>query len=692
MTLDTAPRTLDTAPRTLSTPPGPRMRFGNGEIHLDATTGAPRQFSHPQNPQRRYLLDESLPWHSSDHQWGSGHVITSTGASRWSAPATLDIESDDQQWSSTATHHLDVGIDLTISRVGSGSLTERYVFTNRTAEPIELTSVGIQTPYADLYENAAEALDRSVHAHIFTGGSWAWALAEPMSGVGPSLGLIVRTGELWGYSVESRNRNTSSNARGHLVLHVTDAARNPSAFGGQPAIRLAPEESYELAWDLAWYADVGSFTTATRAPARFSTLSAAVGTPIRIRSELPVSSPDPRLTIDRDGLDTVVSCGEVGSYSIDLGGQARTEIAFHQPLRETVEARAAYILQHQRPTERAGILANAFVPVDTQNRLTQPANGWSDWSDGSERIGMAVVLQLARNRGWLGRDADDALTAWAEFARRNLVDAEGTPHRGSHDMTGPRLYDSSWLTEFFVARAEHTRDLEDLDLAYRIVCRAFELGASGFLAIGFSENCTALADALDAAGLKDRAGEVRERLIGSARYFLAQGHHLPAHEVAYEQSIVAPLINLFIDAFALTGGAEFHDAIVERLPWLLAFGGPQPHARLNGVAIRHWDGYWFGTRRQWGDIFPHYWSALTSTVLLRLPESIRTARTDALAIAVLRANMSNYNGDGSATCAFVFPTAIDGAPAHAADPLANDQDWHLAMWMKFADQPGVPTA
>ncbi|AZQ39116.1 hypothetical protein EJ357_41500 [Streptomyces cyaneochromogenes] len=40
----------------------------------------------------------------------------------------------------------------------------------------------------------------------------------------------------------------------------------------------------------------------------------------------------------------------------------------------------------------------------------------------------------------------------------------------------------------------------------------------------------------------------------------------------------------------------------------------RPAARC--IAIRHWDGYWFGTDRPWGDVFPHYWGALTATTLL----------------------------------------------------------------------------
>ena len=35
---------------------------------------------------------------------------------------------------------------------------------------------------------------------------------------------------------------------------------------------------------------------------------------------------------------------------------------------------------------------------------------------------------------------------------------------------------------------------------------------------------------------------------------------------------------------------------------------------MNEIAFRHWDGYWFGKREMWGDVYPHYWSTLTAAV------------------------------------------------------------------------------
>ncbi|WP_210953489.1 hypothetical protein [Streptomyces sp. RT42] len=349
--------------------------------------------------------------------------------------------------------------------------------------------------------------------------------------------------------------------------------------------------------------------------------------------------------------------------------------------------RVAFIACHQRAVERPGLLAHAFVPVNTRTGLTGATNGWPDWSDGSERIAMPLLLQAATVRGLADpEETGSLLDGWSRFAVRHLLDETDAPRRGSQTWhLEPRLYDMPWLARFFLDRHRaHGRE-EDLERAARIIERRFDLGGATHLSIDDSPTTTAVCDALDTAGQSARAARLREQLVDSARRFARLGRQLPAHEVSYEQAIVAPLLDLLSDAYALTGEAVFHDAIEERLPWLLAFGGPQPHARLHGIAISHWDGYWFGENRLWGDVFPHYWSTLTATTLLRLPATLRTPDTDRLAETIFRANLANYHEEGSATCAFVMPSAVDGRPAHTADPLANDQDWHLVLWLRHHD-------
>jgi hypothetical protein len=148
--------------------------------------------------------------------------------------------------------------------------------------------------------------------------------------------------------------------------------------------------------------------------------------------------------------------------------------------------------------------------------------------------------------------------------------------------------------------------------------------------------------------------------------------------------MVAPLLEILCVAAQLGGDPALEAAIAERLPWLLAFGGPQPHVRLRDIAIRHWDGYWFGREQLWGDVFPHHWSALTANVLMLLPpgaarvvERDRGVPARLLAERIYAANLIDFRPDGSATAAFVMPSCVSGRPAHRADPVANDQDWAL---------------
>jgi len=145
---------------------------------------------------------------------------------------------------------------------------------------------------------------------------------------------------------------------------------------------------------------------------------------------------------------------------------------------------------------------------------------------------------------------------------------------------------------------------------------------------------------------------------------------------------VAPLVSLLSLAHRRWPDRRLLAAAEQALGWLLAFAGPQRHVRLRHVAIRHWDGYWFGLRRQWGDTFPHYWSALTAVALLELPDELRSERGDRMAEAILGANLASYDEQARGCCAFLYPSCVDGVPAHGPDPLDNDQDWALVYALR----------
>jgi len=64
----------------------------------------------------------------------------------------------------------------------------------------------------------------------------------------------------------------------------------------------------------------------------------------------------------------------------------------------------------------------------------------------------------------------------------------------------------------------------------------------------------------------------------------------------------------------------------------------------------------------------------------------QAAWLDEAAVAIRQANLVNFASDGTATCAFVYPSCVNGQPAHVADPLANDQDWALVYALRSNDR------
>jgi len=625
-----------------------RLPFGAARAVVDPADGAVLALEHPARPGAPWLLDEGgESWHSREHRWGSGLLIASTGAGRWNAPAELEIDGARIQ----ARHRL-AGLELHVTRELGETWRERYVLRNPGPEPVTVTCLGISTPWRDLYVSATDALRRAVHAHVHAGGAYSYTLAEPMDGAGPVLGLALREGELWAYSIESREPfETSSNARGHVVLHATDAARAPHAFGGQPELVIAPGGEHVIAWELAWHADRAAFLDAHPPP-----------------FDVP----------------ELVAEGEHGETYVERG-RSRIAIARHAPLGEIVRRRIASILEHQRATHRAGAAAGALLPYDTERGLTVPGAGWQDFSDGRERIGMGLLLQEALRHGHAPDGADGAAQAFRRFVTDCLLTDTHELRSDSHrSEASPRLYDIPWLV---LLLAGH-----DPDRALAALRGFYERGGERFLAIGAGIAARELAAALRAGGRDAEADEVDGLLRAHAAASIEAGEELPAHEVNYEQSMVAPLLEILCTARDLAPDpGAIDEAIAQRLPWLLAFGGPQPHGRLRDIAIRHWDGYWFGREQLWGDTFPHHWSALTANVLLLLPEPVaaeyereRGEPPAATAGRIYAANLIDFAPDGSATAAFVFPSCVSGRPAHRADPLANDQDWALYWPLLFS--------
>lgn len=492
---------------------------GAGQVEV-ADDGAVVAVLHPTRGHSMLLTEGTV--HDPAHRWGKGFVVTDRGSHRFDA-------SDFSRWRQTGIDLLyRLGdLELRVGRRFGEHWTETYEVRNTAEEPIAIGSLAVSTPYRDLYSSSRESLNGAVHAHLWTGGADSWAWAAPMDGSGPGLGLQLTEGELWAYSVESRDAGTGSNIRGHLYLHVTDHARAPHAMGGQPRIVLQPGDSYRWTWQLGWY-DTLDALHATRKPLiDAATLVAEVGESIAIQ-----------LADHATGPATVTSATPGTQYVEATDGKlrSRVNVLFHEPLREIVERRVRFVLDHQRPVELSDSRRFSFVPYDNETGLRVLSGAWRDWSDARERIGTALLLQATRERGWGDRDElDEALAGYQRFVTEYLLSDDGTVADDSLHESSPRLYNFPWFARFFLGQG-------DVATAIRIIDRYYELGGDHFLAFDLGPILRELAK------VPEVSARMRDHLARHARAFLDYGDDLPPHEVNYEQSMVAPLLELLIAA------------------------------------------------------------------------------------------------------------------------------------------------
>ena len=179
---------------------------------------------------------------------------------------------------------------------------------------------------------------------------------------------------------------------------------------------------------------------------------------------------------------------------------------------------------------------------------------------------------------------------------------------------------------------------------------------------------------------KEEYNSLRDDFIETGDIFVKNSINYPPFEVNYEQSIVSPAVSYLLDLYLATGIEKYLDEGKRQLPLLEAFAGQQPSYHLNDISIRHWDGYWFGKREMWGDVFPHYWSNCSAWAFHLYSLCTQDQSYQKRAENIVRNNMCQFFEDGRASCAYIYPRMVDGVDGEFYDPYANDQDWALVYY------------
>ncbi|KAF6803111.1 six-hairpin glycosidase [Colletotrichum sojae] len=680
-------------------------------VNINDKTGAVDEITDPKagNVMNWLSTGSNAAWIPTGSRWGMGYADlgqSSLHRGFWDSPRITKRGNAVECIYNTGP--LELRVVRRLDQEGQ-SFTETYTFKNKGPAPVELaskgvTSLSIYAPFNDHYTNTSDCVAARAHAHIWAnGGSSSWVKMNQMGGRYRNLGFVLTKGALAGYSVESRDPVTLSNTRGVFLLH--------------PAIpTLQPGESSTVEWTWFWHAGWEDFfeKSATRSEqfVHVETDSYTYVTGEAGSISLSGASIDSETKVNGQA----VLCEDAVcryDFPADRPGQTALQISTRAGYNSTIfintvpkyddliNARTRFIIENQQDHEPDTPAEGAYRVFDNQANAMVTWDNGSDRNPGRERVGMGILM--AR---WLRKNPDNArvrrsLEKYYAYVSTKLQEDDGFVRDRPIGMENSRkrLYNWPWVLQLHVVVAGLDLNLAG-PVAEKSPMERFMLTLENFYSEGGGELYAIGLLILEALQALERHGNA-EWLARAKELFVSHGENIakrgldyPMFEVNFEQSIVAPAAVMLLELWRYTGDNKWLEAGKLHLDTLVLFAGKQPDYRLHDVSIRHWDGYWFGKDRMWGDTFPHHWGALNAVALHHYAKGLGegTPGSEGLlrtADGIIRNNLAAFEPDGRASCAYIYPASVNGRKGYYKDPYANDQDWVLAHLLQLeADGDG----
>ena len=561
-------------------------------------------------------------------------------------------------------------------------LTTKVVISYNGAHPYftNAGSIAISFPLQDRYADSVTCRDYRCHAHIFCGENTSYIMALRMGGAAPHLGMVPTKGSLSAYSME-RDLKLQSNDRGCFWLH-------PSSQ------EFAPGDTMTLEWKVFPHQGREEFREKLKAVSQVILVDAEQyviypGETSKVTIE-PAFEAE-KVTVNgmllektENGVyEYLFESEKTGEYMLSISAdtvKTTCRLLVQGRPEELAAKRCAFIVGHQQYHGKIKELQGAYLPYDNEEKILvcTPEN---DFNAGRERTGMGVLIARALQQNLLKdrEKAEQSLREYRAFYLRELVNAATglVCNCSGKDNSYFRLYNYPWAVTFFLECWKLWGEKEDLKTAVRITEKFYE--QDGFRFYPIEMPIVMLCQELKKAGEQEDLKTVKDLFRCHADQLIEIGTAYPASEVNYEQSIVQPAAEVILQVYEVTGEEKYLRGAEQQIAVLELFDGQQPDYHLHETAIRHWDGYWFGKRRVFGDTFPHYWSAENGRTFKRYARLTEDKEYNIRGEHSLRGVLSMFFEDGTATCAYLYPYSVNGQKTDFADPYANDQDWGLCM-------------
>lgn len=650
------------------------------EVGINKTTGAINQINNPKDKyQMNWIFasgDPNLTWQKPEQDWGLGKydvIDKEVKNERW-----VNIAEQKTSGKKTSILYKTKYMNVRVDREPVGTdYVETYTFINTTGKKLSISGLDIYTPFNDNYPDAKIAATNRCNAHVWPGMNSSYVNAIRMNGEESHLGLIFTKGAMQSYSIANRDTHknvpqgyTSSNVRGVITLNIENFV-------------LQANGVYTVQWKLFWHKGWDDFYK--KAIANGFVKLDADSYVIKKNQKLKISvNASPSAGIKNETI--IVDGKTLGEHSEKVyydNGKKYTMLNYLviSSAENLIDKRVHFIVDNQQMNDPKDGRNGAYMLYD--NELKQiyknPAvGGKGDRDEGRERLGMGVLIAK-----WLQKNKDEkvynSLLRYVKFVREVLQTPDYKVYSNVDHTSKHRSYNYPWVAHLYLEMYNLTKKKEYLEDFYGTMRKYYQEWGYKHYVIGL--RVTDALAALQEAGMKEERETLMNDYIKTAESFVETGIFYPKHEVNYEQSIVAPGVVFLCEMYQLTKDKKYLDGAKLQLRSLEAFNGRQPDVHLNEIAIRHWDGYWFGKPKLWGDTMPHYWSVLTADAFQRYYECTGDESYKLRSRKILDNNLLNFKEDGTASCAYLYPAYINDEHGKFYDPFANDQDWALVYYL-----------
>lgn len=638
-----------------------------------------------------WLLDTSgkqYPWVTSGYGWGLGYFTKNDGSKskqvKWTTPRKVTLGQIVYQVED---------VEITVNRSIQGDdLVETYTFRNVGKASASLSDIGIYMPFNDNYPDAETCVNARANAHIWDlGYNAAYVNVLQMGGKAPHLGVMLEEGIINGYEIAERDiRKGMSNFRGVMSLTPQN-------------MTFSPGESRRLSFRIFSHQGGDDF---------YTQLLKRKGVYVECDKYVIEKGDHVKLSFYAgEDVETVsVTCNGEKKECSRNGNQWTAEIFLTQlgenllefaygngkktyasclvvsGERKLLAQRAHFIIDHQQMKDKSDARYGAYMVYDCENDKLflndVETVSYHDRDEGAERLGMGVFL--AKQYLLTGDDSlKKSLMDYVCFVRNRLQDKDFTTWSTVDHKGRNRAYNYPWVANLYFYMYKITKDGKYAKYGYETMQAMLRYFGYNFYAIDIPVSLGL--SVLKEANLTAEYQKLKSDYLKIGETYLKYGTSYPKHEVNYEQSIVAPAVMVLSQLYLETKDMRYLDEAKRQMKLLDSFSGLQPSFHLNDIAIRHWDGYWFGKREMWGDVFPHYWSTLSAAAYYYYYLCIGDEAYSVKAKNIVRNNLCLFFENGEASCAYLYPKKVNGKEARFYDSFANDQDWALVYYILVND-------